>query len=658
MEYRSDNKLEGDTSLDWRVVKTYFFKKLMRNRLRQLVSEKESLSDEQREDLEISDIELRFGQNTLGLSRNVAAIVQSPEKLHKYLQSQMHEDILMSQDEPQAPLIPTPIYSFEGLELHFGSYITVEPSKPNGHAHVNGKPETPRKIRFAYNDFQKALFEFGNATRTGNWEKAEDLYLKWLEYLPQYPEHRAAVMDMCERYLNSELPKFPQRVLSIASGPHEELRAMYDLRDYIGEKLPEVINLDLSESFLRKSRERMPDELKRFGLDIVGDMRDLPDNLESIDMIECSSFDNLEKEEDIKKMVAHAISMLPKDGVIRFMIEDGFSDEFVQALEANKVHVIVKNRHFRLSEVDRKSLREKFGEKYLKRLDQKMKRHTYFLATMSDVAEKSSLEDALNNTSVYAKRHYNLGGQETELQQAETEDVELSVMQAVALNPLFMLEKKGLSQSEVEFALERLSGHLDTVIAAKLYQQYFGIANVALQPFQAQVFRMLQSTSRCKDFLSLEMLNHENEEVKNIFTTHFINHFADYVIDFFLSDIPQEEKMAYLQRVQFDEQVLGRISHYFESVSFSELQDSRIVAIFDELPKTIKLDLPIQFRFYKDLKKYYFEKSKGDVNEDALSPSEIDKLLSLPVQTVLGDGEMLQFFIRYSTERNNVRTFA
>lgn len=218
-------------------------------------------------------------------------------------------------------------------------------------------------IKRVPSDLRLFVLKLGRAKRNNkkeDWDQIAEEYIKFMDYLPQYIEHRVAIKDLMNRHLSGEIKKFPENILSVGSGPAEEARAHMDLEPIYQEyglKKPKVFNIDSSlsmlklgeEAYLDRAIEKQKKDIDLFA-DIQADMTILPIKNGAFDMVECSSMDNFKNsEDDLEKTFAELIRVLKKDGILRVtykgrlpdIIYDKFKKSGLKLL--NEPHTVYKN---------------------------------------------------------------------------------------------------------------------------------------------------------------------------------------------------------------------------------------------------------------------------------------------------------------------------
>lgn len=399
-----------------------------------------------------------------------------------------------------------------------------------------------------FNELQRAQVEINHATRTGQWGQAVELYIKYLDYWPQYLEHRAAVLDLDAKVRAGLLEEYPRTILSVASGPHEELRAQSDIAPHLGREVPVVYSLDADPNMLAKSRELLPDNLKNYGVDIVGDMRQLPPlEHDHFDLVECSSMDNLKSNDEVIRCLASLLSRAKQNGAIRVMWPKGISPELTAALSAAGVEMLSTGTQPQLSEALKEEVVESLGVKVVKRFNYKLRRQVYMLAKITESRSEEEWRSVLAGVTIYdreGRKNRNTVSPTSAPEQATELSDDENIFKAVAICPTWFLQRGMLSQVEVRTALESLRGNLDLVTAQRIITTYLtdpGLSDlaplalqIALEAYGSRIF-------------TIAMLSHENEEVRRIAEQFAREHSMQLEMP---ASIPQAEKKAHNQQEQ------------------------------------------------------------------------------------------------------------
>lgn len=265
--------------------------------------------------------------------------------------------------------------------------IQVDRQEPNErNAGPDDADPVPPRIM---NRVQKLRYVFGRAIRSGDpamWDEASDEYLALKGTLPQYTEHRWALIDLKQRFESGEISKMPSKILSVASGPYEEANAQTDFEFYYrknGIEKPDVINIDLSHTMLKKSEddyerkavEKNREDYWNIPQNIVADMRVLPIKDESIDLVECSSLDNLIKQdpEGVVKTLQEMLRVLEVGGLFRISHKEQLSDEFFDTLQALGLTLLTEpHTTYAVDEVLLRKIKHLYTPTVAKRLIQKV----------------------------------------------------------------------------------------------------------------------------------------------------------------------------------------------------------------------------------------------------------------------------------------------
>lgn len=259
------------------------------------------------------------------------------------------------------------------------------------------------------NRLQKFRFKMGKAMQSGkkeDWDDVVDEYIELMDNMPQYIEHRLAVVDLLQRVNNGGIPRMPSRILSVASGPYEEARAQMDfefLYKKYGKNKPEIFNLDLSFSMLKKAEEAYEKKAATDGKEdywniptnIVADMRQLPIRDGAFDMVECSSFDNLIKRDPdgVAKTLNEMVRVLEVGGVLRISHKEQLPDDFFDTLRSlGLVLVTPPHSTYAVDGALLKKIESEEGHVVATRLRQKINRNAeYILAIKGELAVEAAV---------------------------------------------------------------------------------------------------------------------------------------------------------------------------------------------------------------------------------------------------------------------------
>jgi len=621
-DYRKSHGLAEDSEIDISELKNFYFKKFTYRRLQELVSDKFSEKGRILDENEV-ELQLKFSQRKKGLSKRILSVVSSSEKLNDHFSAKMEKTkpSMISLTFLNNYIKDGQIFSLE--ELPTSEYQDFRKTSFPEKKIINGQK---------LNELQQAYTEISRATKSGDWNRAIEVYINYLDYWPQYIEHRLGAVDIVEKTKAGLISKFPERVMSVASGPHEELRALYDISKKLGYPLPEVVSLDSSLEMLQSSRKKLPDEIKQSGQDIAGDMKNIPFGNNAFDMVECSSFDNLKDDNEIKDMLVSIATTLKVSGTIRFMVGEPFSDQICEVFEKNGFTILEKNKRPKLSEEAEKQIDNEMGSETLKRIQYKLKRHVYFLARLDNEINPDTLRKDLNSSPVFSPRkrltanHIKEQFEERAQRGVENAALDYSINLTVARNPNFFLDQKHLRPEYLLVALEGLKEHIDFSDAVFLYKKYF--SDPRLTSYCDKVLKILMEFPEAKRYLSINLIGHENEKVRKLFKSYFNEHFASYVSLFLESNFSEEVKKEILKGVIFDKETLNKLSAHLSNISLDESKFISLAYVFECLPKGVKLDLPIEMRFIEPLSGIYAEFSNDFVAQNEYSESEIKKYFS------------------------------
>jgi ubiquinone/menaquinone biosynthesis C-methylase UbiE len=620
-EYRKKvEEAKGDVEIDFKDVKEYFYKKFMERRLRQLLQEK--FPDEAHIFSEKSTkIQLHFVQRKKQLPKEVRKILDDSELCNKYLDQKREE----SQGQPSMIPLTGLFRSIKNAEDMF-ELFTFKEYTPKERIPPLRTPSKHPSIRLP-NELQEALEIIGKAVKNKNWAIAVEMYIKYLDFWPQYIAHRFGVIDILKR-ANEGTIELPKRIISIASGPHEEFRAWCDIvSEY--EKIPEIVNLDIEFGMLQASRNeliekrKIPPEVLTKAIDVVGKAQNLPFREKSFDMVECSSFSDFLKK-DLVEILIQAIKVLKKGGIMRFATFKPFTEEFCKVLEQNGITIIVKNSQFELSPKIKKELEERGEDKLLERYKQKLKHYFYFLAKVEQEIDIDKLKEDLTKVPIFESHKSFAALSDEEI--IRIMDTEINVCRNIAFRPWHYLKRKKLKPENLRYAIQRLKGEINLNDAERLYNIYLQDPKLSL--FYDVVFETISECENSELILPLSLLKHDDETVRILFREYLIKKFV-YYFKAFINDpeLEEEFKIELLHEAAKQPEVVDELSKYLNEVDGDINRLFSISWIFRALPEGTRLDLPIEMRFIPELRGFYFRFSKEKVSEDTYTPSEIKKIL-------------------------------
>ncbi|MEX0896333.1 MAG: class I SAM-dependent methyltransferase [Patescibacteria group bacterium] len=636
--YRRERRLSQSDQVSYQELKIHYFKKYTEKWLKRFLAENNFDQQKLLTDESNIELELRFSQNKKGLSQKVGNLVRSPEELIAYFESKVQEKDASKVNEPTM----IPLSSFdEVLDPQAFSWTRLADQAED--TSFNQSRHHQRSTEHQYNELQRAHLEIANATKSGDWSRAVDIYISYLEYWPQYIEHRLGVMDIYNRYQAGEIATMPERIASIASGPHEELRAQAAISKKLGYKMPEIVSVDNEPRMLEASRAQLPEELRGEGTDVIADMRDIP-AMGSFDIVECSSFDNLKSDSEVVAMLVQMIAMVKQGGLLRFMVQPPFSEQLCSILEQHGVHILEKNSVLQFNDELRKQIHSDMGTEALKRLEYKTKRHVYFLARVDREVDQKLLLTALQSASVYADTQRNNTPTVENNIREEAED--LTINQMVALNPIFFMEKKGLTQKHVGYALTSIKGKIDASIARQLYAVYFGDAR--LTSFTELVFDIVKEESLLKGIFSINLLTHNHMGVREAFEEYLLNNLSYYIPILLDSDIDSSLKEKILQTAIFTDTELKALSDYFTEKMNADTDELHLESIIRLLPDNLRFHVPILMRYSAALAQYYFHFSLESVKPEVLSKNEKLQILQLPFLSIIKNEKLFSDYIEAS----------
>jgi hypothetical protein len=342
------------------------------------------------------------------------------------------------------------------------------------------------------NALQRAQLQINAATKTRNWPTVVDLYLRYLTQWPQHVEHKFGVSDTLAKMKSGALRPV-KRLISVAGGPHEEARAWYSelLAGRIKpEEFPDIFTLDFLDLMLSRSREAMPAELSALldGKDIVGRMEDTESVLlqagqtAQFDLVECSSFDNLTDEDELRTLLCQMIQIVQIGGGLRFAVNKPFSVGLCELLEKYGIRILHRNVFPQL----RTEAVASASESVVDRANEKLKsRHLYFFAVKTPAFSPEEFAncfaDEIGTVPFYAPGRQSR--RTAEASEASPEEYTLALW-----NMLLQCTEPEDARTYVQ-ALEA-AGFLDAFKFRRLFQQFFIDApNPAMQAVVAEMLR-------------------------------------------------------------------------------------------------------------------------------------------------------------------------
>jgi len=638
-KYRKIKNLGEESEIDFEEVKEYFYYKIIEKWSKQILKEKFAREGKTFYEEPVR-VELRFTQYRKQPPWQIREIISKSENLNLYF---------LSKTQNEETKKPPAMISLDGLTRAIENsqdvfeIFTLETSTPTKEKPSLPKIRIPQRVN-SFNELQRDCLRIAYATKSGNWEEAVETYLKHLNYWPQYLAHRFGVIDILRKSEEGTI-ELPKKILSIASGPHEEFRAWLDVvNDY--ERIPEIVNLDITFKMLQLSKKelaeikKLPPEVLSKAIDIVGDARALPFSKNSFDMIECSSFDSFTNEEIIEILIQSA-RVLKKGGVMRFATTKPFSEEFYEILRKNGITVLEKSSRFKLSPDIKKELQEKGESKLIERVENKLKRYFYFLAKIDREIDLEAFREELKKISIFeVRKSLTMREIKRMIERGIDEDIlDINIYRAVTLNPHYFLERKKLKPEYLRFALQNLRGKIGFSDALKLYVIYF--QDEKLSQYCDTVFEILSAFSRSREFFSLNLLMHNNEKVRSLFREYLLKHFSYYFRSFLESKLDEELKREIFHEASKKPETLKNLSLYLHEIANDRDKLLALAWVFRSLPPNTFLDLPVEMRFISELQDFYFRFSKEKLSRDTYTNSEVKRILASRLPEIILDEKIL-----------------
>lgn len=618
--YKRAKGLSEEAIVPAQEIKNYYLTQLSHTWTRQLAHEK--LQDQG--DPNNHEYTLQFTQYKRGLDPEVREVIRSIDSVEQFFKEKQKTQ----ETELQTP----PMIELSAVAEHLtGGAIFVEDvatplTVPTYHT-------TPGRNTETLNELQQAYIAITHATKSGDWTKASEIYVQYLEYWPQYLEHRLAAYDIWDKYQAGVILHMPETILSIASGPHEELRAQGFLAEHIPNyPMPQVYSLDASPEMLAASTKTIPSTLRPHGIDILGDMNDITVDEDSMDMVECSSFDNLQTDAQRKTLITKSLAIAKDDGLLRFMVEQPLSTALIDVLQKHGVTILEQNTIPRLTEETRAKIRDEKGADVLRRIEDKLQRHKYFVAQKTTAIDMASLtEDMQNVPTVFAETaKRSATAVQKELKRTtniEGEALDYNICLAVAANPTYFLGRH-LEPQYLMSAIKGLKQDIDAPMAMRLWKTYGN--NPDLAPYTASLLETIGHLPEVKRQLSSNLLHHPDPQVQEYMKFQMAENpelFIDRLLDD--RDASTETLTDILDVATYDEKLVKRIGAHITKL-FQTGDTERLQHVFDTLPPNIELDLPLSMRFSTDFEPLYFRFGTGTLQRDTLNDAELKKLMQLP----------------------------
>ncbi len=247
-----------------------------------------------------------------------------------------------------------------------------------------------------------------NAHRTGEWDdQLVDDYIRLMDGLPQYIQHRLAYLDLILRAEKGEI-KMPETMISVASGPHNAARAQHDLDNWAreaGVKAPWLMNVDLSDRMLSEGSRAFAEV---FGVppssaDVRGSAFVLPVKDGAFDMSECSSLDSFSEPADVYLALSEMVRVTRPKGLVNIAVRRELPDAFYGAIRRDLGLDLLTPPHSQFVIPDSlvEQMRRDHGQKFADKMKRKSKHAEYILATRSDRPAK--LLDKERSSAIFAE---------------------------------------------------------------------------------------------------------------------------------------------------------------------------------------------------------------------------------------------------------------
>ncbi len=296
----------------------------------------------------------------------------------------------------------TQLVGITNLEEFVGTAVAEQPEETL--VKVSKKVAGKSTSALLPNDLQRLRYNLGKPMKERTpeeWSAVVEDYIRLMDYMPQYLEHRLAVLDLFSRYQKGEL-KMPETILSVASGPYEEARAQMDF-DYLYQELdlkqPQIINYDFVRDILVKGEAGYLDKAVKENKDdlvvpfqVQGDMRQLAFKTEAVDMVECSSLDNvINHQEDLDQSIAEIARVTKIGGIIRLTYKGQLPEKFYDFLEASGLKLLTA-RHtvFQLSKAKLTEIKRVYGDVFANKLKQKLSRKAEYIMAVKIAEQRAA----------------------------------------------------------------------------------------------------------------------------------------------------------------------------------------------------------------------------------------------------------------------------
>lgn len=528
LEYRRLHQIPPHITVDQRVVKNLAIAKLIKTRLHDVT---QSFATSEITISPTDTISLHFTQVFKGSpNKKIRTLMENEQgEMDDFFESRMI-NLSTVQDDISSDDI-------EWKEPNEAQNIPIYSTQSN-----SGRPMNP---------LQEAQITINHATKTGNWEKAVQLYVQYLEYWPQHLEHLVGALKI-KSLADRGIIKQPKSILSIASGPHEELRAHMHIKIKDPEyAMPHVTNIDGSAEMLNASSKILPVDAHTYTTDIIGDMRELDAIIQedSFDLVECSSFDNLTDQSEITSMIIQAIGLLNVGGVLKFSTHKPFSKEFIDACSTAGIEFIMENRKPKLSPDVQNTIRTKYDEPTLERVKYKLGRLALTIAHITRHIDIPALSQALEGIPIYTENNKMTGSNLKKRIHKSVDDeiFDFNAYVTVALNPAFFLKNKKLKPEYLQWSLEQLKGKIGHALKKKLYEKYLSEkSDEILIPYRPTIIDIIADDERASHWIKIEWIQHQNNTLAQatslFWKKQFMSH-PEYLAQSWLS---KEQKLLLL----------------------------------------------------------------------------------------------------------------
>lgn len=317
--------------------------------------------------------ELRFQQYVMQGNGEVDPLRYDPDKL-RHVIGDAAEQTAVSMAE--TPSVPNALLDLSRVDqfLRVGGVVAKEIGTVARMPNFSSSPHIPDVGLF--NPLQIAQIAINNATKSGDWtSEVIRNYLQYVNYLPQYLEHRVGILLLATLKAQGKLPeKSIETFASIGAGPLEEASAWASLLKLgLVPGMPTGYNVDLSLKMLEGALVLLAEDLRKTQHMVIRDMRSFTDAFSiAVDLIEWSSQDSAGGNAGSIASVAGMLQIARKDTVFRLHTNDPITDRGLAALERVGMKLVVVNSRLSLTPDVTKEITAALGPQYADRCEYKL----------------------------------------------------------------------------------------------------------------------------------------------------------------------------------------------------------------------------------------------------------------------------------------------